>query len=175
MRTITTLSVILGNTLLLSSPAQALMTGQFEARLVLTASCQVSSAGGGSAGSLGTLDFGQQGPTWTAPVDARLTGTADSVLQVACNPSVTGFSVTIDGGTHGDGTTRRLSNGRQTIPYQLSFDVAGNQHYPIGQQRTFAVSSGGQVPIPIYGAVVPNPDALPVGVYSDILTVTLDW
>jgi spore coat protein U-like protein len=94
---------------------------------------------------------------------------------VACNPSVTGFTVTIDGGTHGDGTTRRLSNGRQTLPYQLFLDASGSQRYSIGQQHNFAVTSGAQIPIPVFGTVVANTRAVPAGVYTDTLTVTLDW
>ncbi|MEG2797403.1 MAG: spore coat protein U domain-containing protein, partial [Pseudomonas sp.] len=96
-------------------------------------------------------------------------------LNVACNPSVTGFTVTIDGGAHGDGATRRLSNGRQTIPYQLFLDASGNQSYSIGQQHNFAVTSGAQIPIPVFGSVVANTRAVPAGVYTDTLTVTLDW
>ncbi len=155
--------------------AVAAVTGQIQARLIITAGCQVSSAGSTlPAGQMGNLDFGDQGPTWTAPIGASVSS-AGNTLQVACNPSVTGFSVTIDGGTNGDGTTRRLSNGSRTIPYQLYLNAAGTDRYRIGEQKTFAVSSGGQIPIPIFGAVVANTRALPAGIYSDTLRVTLDW
>ncbi len=155
--------------------AMAAMTGQIQASLVITAGCQVNSAGSTlSSGQIGTLDFGDQGPTWTAPIGASVSN-GSNALQVACNPSVTGFSVTIDGGANGDGTTRRLSNGNRTIPYQLYQNAAGTERYSIGEQKTFAVSSGGQIPIPIFGAVVANTSALPAGTYSDTLRVTLDW
>jgi spore coat protein U-like protein len=121
------------------------------------------------------LDFGQQGPTWSNPIKANINDEVSGKLNVACNPSVTGFTVTIDGGTHGDGTTRRLSNGRQTVAYQLFVDASGNRSYSIGQQHNFAVTSGAQIPIPVFGSVVANTRALPAGVYSDTLTVTLDW
>lgn len=155
--------------------AVAGVTGQIQARLTITAGCQVSSAGSTlPTGSMGTLDFGDQGPTWSAPIGASVSN-GGSALQVACNPSVTGFSVSIDGGANGDGATRRLSNGSRTIPYQLYQNAAGTERYSIGEQKTFAVSSGGQIPIPIFGAVVANTSALPVGIYSDTLRVTLDW
>ncbi|MCF5398478.1 fimbrial major subunit CsuA/B family protein, partial [Pseudomonas syringae] len=32
-----------------------------------------------------------------------------------------------------------------------------------------------QVPIPVFGSVVANTRALPAGIYTDTLTVTLDW
>lgn len=178
MKTTGVLGVLLGAGYCLCTQASTMVSGQIQARLVITAGCEVNSGASalpsGSVGELGGLDFGAQGPTWASPIGASL-DTAAGALQVACNPSVTGFTVTIDGGTHGDGSTRRLSNGRQTIPYQLYQNPAGTQRYNIGQQTTFSVNSGGQVPIPIFGAVVANTSALPAGVYSDTLTVTLDW
>ncbi|CAI8712783.1 putative secreted protein [Pseudomonas sp. IT-P44] len=166
-----------GAGVLLTGGAQAAISGQIHARLTIIAGCEVTN--GGSAGSpvsdFGTLDFGQQGPTWTSPIKARLGADGRGRLNVACTPSVTGFTVTIDGGTHGDGTTRRLSNGSQTLPYQLFLDASGSQSYSIGQQHNFAVTSGAQIPIPVFGSVVANTRAIPAGVYTDTLTVTLDW
>lgn len=157
--------------------AQAAVSGQIHARLTIIAGCEVTNGGNAASpvNDFGTLDFGQQGPTWSSPIKATLGEDGNGKLNVACNPSVTGFTVTIDGGTHGDGTTRRLSNGRQTLPYQLFVDASGNQSYSIGQQRNFAVTSGAQIPIPVFGSVVANTRAVPAGVYTDTLTVTLDW
>ncbi|PUA41269.1 SCPU domain-containing protein, partial [Pseudomonas protegens] len=133
--------IALGSLCLLADDAQAAISGQIQAR-------QVSSAGSDPVAApvsdLGLLDFGRQGPTWVNPIKASLTDSAEGRLQVACNPSVTGFTVTING----DGTTRRLSNGRQTIPYRLFVDASGSDSYSIGQQRNFAVSSGRRIPIP---------------------------
>ncbi|PKA68358.1 spore coat protein U-like protein [Pseudomonas baetica] len=166
-----------GTLLLLADEAQAAVSGQINARLILIAGCEVTNASdpSGPVSDLGKLDFGRQGPTWDAPIKASLDGDSSGKLNVACNPSVTGFTVTIDGGAHGDGTTRRLSNGRQTLPYQLFLDASGNQSYSIGQQHNFAVTSGAQIPIPVFGSVVANTRAVPAGVYTDTLTVTLDW
>lgn len=47
---------------------------------------------------IGLLDFGAQGPTWTNPIDANLSDAGNGKLEVSCNPSLTGFTVTIDGG-----------------------------------------------------------------------------
>jgi spore coat protein U-like protein len=172
--------IALGGLLLLAEYAQAAVAGQIHARLVITASCQVSkgtesapvSPDGGSA----LLDFGSHGPTWDKGLGAGISDGDKAALAVSCNPSVvSSFTVTIDGGAHGDGVTRRLSNGRQTIPYRLSADPAGRSTYSIGQQRNFVVTQGTQVPIPVFGSVVANTRALPAGIYTDTLTVTLDW
>jgi spore coat protein U-like protein len=163
--------------LLLAEDARAAMSGQIHARLTIIAGCEVSNGAspGSPVSAFGSLDFGQQGPTWNAPIKAGLSNAGHGKLNVACNPSINGFTVTIDGGAHGDGTTRRLSNGSQTIPYQLFLDASGSQSYSIGEQHNFAVTSGAQVPIPVFGSVVANTHAVPAGVYTDTLTVTLDW
>ncbi|MBP5951670.1 spore coat U domain-containing protein [Pseudomonas iridis] len=169
--------MVAGTLALLADETQAAMGGQINARLILIAGCEVTNTATPQSpvSDLGKLDFGLQGPTWDAPIKASLDGDSSGKLNVACNPSVTGFTVTIDGGAHGDGATRRLSNGRQTIPYQLFLDASGNQSYSIGQQHNFAVTSGAQIPIPVFGSVVANTRAVPAGVYTDTLTVTLDW
>ncbi|MVV50079.1 SCPU domain-containing protein [Pseudomonas sp. PB120] len=169
--------VVAGTLFLLTDEAHAAVSGQINARLILVAGCEVTNGTrpGSPVSDFGTLDFGQQGPTWATPIKARLSDDGAGQLNVACNPSVTGFTVSIDGGAHGDGTTRRLSNGRQTLPYQLFLDASGNQSYSIGRQHNFAVTSAAKVPIPVFGSVVANSRAVPAGVYTDTLTVTLDW
>ncbi|QQZ40147.1 spore coat protein U domain-containing protein [Pseudomonas sp. SK3(2021)] len=169
----------LGSVLLLADHAQAAISGQIHARLTIIAGCEVTNGATSTPenplSDFGLLDFGQHGPTWANPLNASLSGAGNGRLGVACNPSVTGFTVTIDGGRNGDGSTRRLSNGRQTIAYRLFLDASGSDSYSIGQQHNFAVTSGAQVPIPVFGSVVANSRALPAGVYTDTLTVTLDW
>ncbi|MCF8997385.1 fimbrial major subunit CsuA/B family protein [Pseudomonas carnis] len=171
----------LGGLLLLADDAQAaVVNGQVHARLVITASCEVSkdveTAPVTPEGGTALMDFGSQGPTWSNTLGASISDADNAPLSVSCNPSVvSSFTVTIDGGANGDGTTRRLSNGRQTIPYRLSADAQGRSAYRIGQQRNFVVTQGSQVPIPVFGSVVANTRALPAGIYTDTLTVTLDW
>ncbi|ETK13754.1 spore coat protein U domain-containing protein [Pseudomonas sp. FH1] len=172
--------VAMGGLLVLADDAQAAVaTGFIQARLVITASCEVSkgveSAPVNPTGGTAMLDFGSQGPTWNNTLGAGVIDGEKAPLAVSCNPSVSSFTVTIDGGTNGDGTTRRLSNGRQMIPYRLSADPQGRSTYSIGQQRNFVVAKGTQIPIPVFGSVVANTSALPAGIYTDTLTVTLDW
>ncbi len=174
MKHFTRTALFLSPLLFIAGDADAVVTGSIQARLVILPACEVSAGGVEQPANLGQLNFGNQGPTWTRPLNANIEGSGGA-LQVTCNTSVRGFNVTIDGGVNGDGTTRRLSNGRQTIPYRLTADAAGTDSYRIDQQRNFAVSAGNLGPIPVYGAVVANTSALPAGTYRDILTVTLDW
>ena len=172
--------VAMGGLLLLADDVQAAVSGQIHARLVITASCEVSKGAATTPvtpdSGAAVLDFGSHGPTWDNRLTSGVTDGEKAPLAVSCNPSlVSSFTVTIDGGVNGNGTTRRLSNGRQTIPYRLSADALGRSAYSIGQQRNFVVTKGTQVPIPVFGSVVANTRALPAGIYTDTLTVTLDW
>ncbi|CRM25818.1 putative secreted protein [Pseudomonas sp. 31 R 17] len=167
--------------LLLAEDAQAAAAGgQIQAQLVITASCEVNksveTAPVTPEGGTAMLDFGSQGPTWNDTLGAAVSAGDKTPLSVSCSPSVANsFTVTIDGGTNGDGITRRLSNGRQSIPYQLWADPLGRSAYSIGEQRNFAMTHDTQIPIPVFGSVVANTRALPAGIYTDTLTVTLDW
>ncbi|KTC11029.1 spore coat protein [Pseudomonas marginalis ICMP 9505] len=170
----------MGSLLLPAEHARAAVASGFiQARMVVTASCEVSrgtdTAPVSPTGGTAMLDFGSQGPTWSNPLGAGLSASGTAPLSVSCNPTVASFTVTIDGGTNAVGTTRRLSNGRQTIDYQLMADPLGRIPYRIGQQHSFVASDGTQMTIPVWGAVVANTTALPAGTYTDTLTVTLDW
>lgn len=169
----------LAGLLLLADDADAAVSGQIHARLVITASCEVSkgtdSAPVSPDGRVSVLDFDNHGPTWDNRLSAEISDSERAPLAVSCNPSVSSFTVTIDGGAHGDGSTRRLSNGRQTIPYRLSADASGRNSYSIGQQRNFVLTKSTQIPISVFGSVEANARALPAGIYTDTLTVTLDW
>ncbi|CAG8865636.1 hypothetical protein PS627_01555 [Pseudomonas fluorescens] len=167
----------LGPMLLPGTLAHGSTSGFIQARLVINAACQISSeVQPATLANPGLLDFGAQGPNWKDPLRSRVdeAGGAGS-LQISCTPSVRAFSVRINGGLNGDGAIRRLSNGRELIPYQLATDPAGAGRYGIGQARNFTIRSADQIPIPIYGVVIAQPQSLPAGLYRDTLRVTLDW
>ena len=170
----------MGGLLVLANDAQAAVASGFiQAHMVISASCEVSTGSDTApvspTGGTVMIDFGSQGPTWSNPIGASISDGDKAPLSVSCNPTVASFTVTIDGGTNAMGNTRRLSNGRQTIPYQLMADPLGRSAYSIGQQRSFVATNGTQMTIPVWGAVVANTTALPAGIYTDTLTVTLDW
>lgn len=172
------LLLTLGPILLPGGLAHGSSTGFIQARLVISAACQVNSNPQQPAtlGNPGLIDFGAQGPTWDQPLATRVDEAGgEGSLQISCSPQVRAFSVRINEGLNGSDGVRRLSNGRETIPYQLAIDPAGNSRYAIGQARNFSIRGTQQVPVPIYGVVVAQPRALPAGLYRDTLRVTLDW
>lgn len=168
----------LGPLLLPAGTAHGTTTGFIQARLVISAACQIISGDQPPAtlGNPGMMDFGERGPSWDQPLRSQVDElSGEGSLQISCTPQVRAFNVRINGGLNGSDGVRRLSNGRETIPYQLAVDPGGNSHYGIGQARAFTISSTEQIPIPIYGVVVAQPRALPAGLYRDTLSVTLDW
>ena len=175
MRRVTTWLLLLGP-LGWAALAHGSATGVIQARLVISAACQVDSGlQPASLGSPGVLDFGPQAPRWQTPLRGQVDSTGSGNLQISCSPQVRAFNVVIDQGQNGAGGMRQLSNGRVLIPYRLSLDPGGSRVYPIGEARTFSVRSTEQVPIPIYGVLQAQPRALPAGLYRDTLRVTLDW
>lgn len=172
------LLLALGPLLVASSAAHGTSTGFIQARLVISSACQVSSNGTQATlvGNPGVLDFGERGPGWDLPLRSQVDDLGgEGSLQISCTPEVRAFNVRINGGLYGSDGIRRLSNGRELIPYQLAVDPGGNSHYGIGQARAFTISGTRQVPVPIYGVVVAQARALPAGLYRDTLRVTLDW
>jgi spore coat protein U-like protein len=172
------LLLALGPLLLPSGVAHGTSTGFIQAQLVISAACQISSSEAQPAvlANPALLDFGERGPNWNQPLRSQLDDAgAQGNLQISCTPEVRAFNVRINGGLNGNDGVRRLSNGRELIPYQLAFDPSGNSRYDIGQARAFTINTSQQIPIPIYGVVVAQPRALPVGLYRDTLRVTLDW
>ncbi|MFV3288585.1 spore coat U domain-containing protein [Pseudomonas sp. NY11955] len=172
------LLLTLGPLLVPGGAAHGSSSGFIQARLVISAACQISSNETQPAvlGNPGVLDFGERGPNWDQPLRSRVDEVGgEGSLQITCTPEVRAFNVRINGGLNGDDGIRRLSNGRELIPYQLAVDPGGNSRYGIGQARAFTIRSSQQVPIPIYGVVVAQPRALPAGLYRDTLRVTLDW
>ncbi|NIE77299.1 spore coat protein U domain-containing protein [Pantoea sp. Tr-811] len=178
MKTTSILLLSLGPLLLPEGVAHGTTTGFIQARLEISAACQINSGDQPPAtlGNPGVMDFGQRGPNWEQPLRTRVDGAAgDGNLQISCTPEVRAFNVSINAGLNGGDGVRRLSNGNVMIPYQLAVDPSGNSHYGIGQARAFLINSTDQVPIPIFGVVVAQPRALPAGLYRDTLRVTLDW
>lgn len=121
--------MILGTVLLLAEEAQAAVSGQIHARLTIIASCEVTNGAtsplGSSVSHFDLLDFGSQGPTWTNPINANLNDGGNGKLEVSCNPSLTGFTVTIDGGQcNSSGRHLQLDSGSARVVYQLFSDAA---------------------------------------------------
>lgn len=170
----------------LAAQAQSL-SGTLNARLMLTSGCVIyGSAGTTTGANFGTLDFGSRAATFTGSVIAIAMGSEGGAgtTQVVCSPEIAGIAISVDAGLHaGMGAangvgTRAMSNGAAFIPYDVFQDPGHTIPFVSG-----AASGSLSVPItglpfalPIYGmATKTNPIALPSGLYSDQLQITLTF
>lgn len=165
--------------LALSAPdiVRAETSAIFQVSAVIEAGCSVDGFGSaGNAGTIGTLDFGEDSGLSTAVHTAVLVG--NQVITLRCTPGVT-LSMAIDGGQHGAGGIRNLQMGEEMadrLQYRLYADASFNQEIGIGQSRSIAITGAAMndVELPVFGRLV-LPGAQSAGVYTDTLIITLDW
>ncbi|GHC25712.1 hypothetical protein GCM10010082_18360 [Kushneria pakistanensis] len=180
MRMLSPISAVTGALMLCAAlSAQAEVSGQIDATLNVEPGCLIDSAGtpDGSAGyNFGTLDFGTVSTIWTNPLQATLSS-GGGQLSVTCSPGVDTFTVTINGGTSGNGATRNLVFADSNVPYQVFRDAGQSLPYEINQPESFTVASAGEsIAVPVYGLVAPNPETpVAAGTYVDTLTLTFNF
>lgn len=169
--------------------AAGTLGGTLQAQMQLTAGCMVAGSSGASAGlNFGTLDFGTRPGTFTGTVTATPSG-AEGVsgpTQLVCSPEVLGISIQVGPGSYaGQGTgigtgPRAMRNGSTAayVPYELYRDAGHTQPYPAGTAITGVnvPANGAAFSLPIHGQInKSNPAALPAGMYTDTLQVTVTY
>jgi spore coat protein U-like protein len=140
----------------------ATTTSTFTVQMTVTSSCVINSSS--------TLSFGSQGV-----LGANVDNT--STIQVQCT-NTTPYNIGLDAGT-GTGatvTTRKMSNGANTINYSLYSDsgratVWGNT---IGTNTVAATGSGASQSYTVYGRVPPQTTPA-AATYTDTITVTVTY
>ena len=147
----------------LSDPATAATTtATFTVQMTVTSSCVINSAS--------TLNFGSQG-VLVANVDNS------STVQVQCT-NTTPYNIGLDAGT-GSGatvTTRKMTNGANTINYSLYSDsgrttVWGNT---VGTNTVSGTGNGASQNYTVYGRVPPQTTPT-AATYTDTITVTVTY
>jgi spore coat protein U-like protein len=144
-------------------PARATTTTTtFSVQITITASCTINSAG--------TLNFGSQG-ILSANVDQT------STIQVTCS-NTTPYNIGLDAGTATGATvtTRKMTNGANTVSYSLYRDSSRSQNWgnTIGTDTASGTGSGAAQNYTVYGRVPPQTTPTPAA-YSDTVTVTVTY
>ncbi len=136
----------------------AVATGK---RVAFASGCTVSSAG---------VSFGTYNVFATS--NTTMTGT---VTLAACGNN-TPISVTLDKGIHSSGLPNRgMSNGTDSLSYNLYFDAAHTQVWGDGTNGTIAWSSPPKNSShTVYGNIPAGSD-VGVGAYSDTVTMTVNF
>jgi len=140
----------------------ATATDSFGVTITIESDCKITATN--------TLDFGTQG-VLTAVIDTT------STLDIVCTPT-TSYTVGLDEGL-GSGattTTRQMSNGGETIDYQMFRDAAHSQNWgdTIGTDTVSANGTGSTQTYTVYGRV-PAQTTPSTGTYTDTVTVTVTF
>lgn len=137
-------------------------TTSFDVTITIVADCSIAPPA--------TLDFGT-----TGVLIADVTATTD--LAVTCT-SGTPFQIGVDEGTTSGGTitTRLMTNGADTVAYQLFQDAAQTVNWgnTLGADTLASTGTGSTQTFPVYGVVPPQ--ATPsTGTYTDVVGVTVTF
>jgi spore coat protein U-like protein len=141
----------------------------FQVSAIVQTSCDI---GGSATGDLssGKIDFGRHvsGDPWTQIVSGS--------IPVLCTGSTTSPSISFDNGSHGSGDQRNLIGpSGALVPYVLlrgsdpGAQPWGDQSYPL------VLDNDGRAELVVYGRISAMPLQAPDGLYSDVVTVRLDY
>lgn len=154
-------------TLATQAAVAASANGSFQVQATVVSACTVSGSLLNFGGSIDPL-------VSSVPIDAS------STLTVRCT-NTTPYSVALDAGLHAGGGAvfggRSMSNGAQTIGYQLYLDsgratVWGNG--TAGSSPVAGTGTGSNQSLTIYGRLPSLTGAVP-GNYSDTVTITISY
>lgn len=144
----------------------ATATANFQVTATVQPSCSVSGSNMNFGSSIDPL-------ATTTPLDAT------STLTLTCT-NTTPYQISLNAGTHAGGATnfssRAISNGTQTIGYQLYTDSGRTSVWGNGtaSSRVPGTGTGSTQSLNIYGRLPSLAGAVP-GNYSDTVTVTIDY
>ena len=156
------LGLVAGLAMLCSAANGATVTSNFQVRIVINASCTISTAP--------TLDFGTSGVI-SGNIDLNTT------FNVQCT-NTTPYNVGLDAGTTGGGTiaTRLMTSGSATVQYRLYTDNARTTVWGdvIGTNTQTGTGNGAPQLFTVYGRVPAQTTPAP-GTYTDTVTATVTY
>lgn len=142
--------------------AQTVDTTTFQVRATVIPVCTIQA---------NNVDFGTYNAAVATPTDAS------STITVRCTLS-TPFRVLLNGGSSAAGTimNRQMSNGTNTVGYQLFVDNARTSVWGDGAQGVShsGVGTGISTALTVYARMTPT-QFVQAGVYTDLVTATLEY
>ncbi|MEG0862424.1 MAG: spore coat U domain-containing protein [Pseudomonas sp.] len=169
--------IFAGVGLALCTQAQAAtVTGQINATLTLTASCQVNGSAGSSGLNFGTLSFGTVDALFTQ-ASGQVLGGSGGAMSILCS-SGTIPVVKIGAGSNDSqsaGGTRALADSAGNyVAYDFYTDSGHSQLLAINGTITLPTSTGVAQTVNLYG-LAKGKAGLPAGVYTDTVSVELSF
>ncbi|TDF81518.1 spore coat U domain-containing protein [Pseudomonas sp. H9] len=169
--------IFAGLGLALCTQAQAVsVTGQINASLTLTASCQVNGSSGSSGLNFGALNFGTTEALFTQAA-GQVLGGGGGAMSILCSNGVVPV-IKVGAGAHDAqsvGGTRALADGAGNfVPYDFYTDSGHTQLLAINGTITLPTSTGVAQTVNLYG-LAKGKAGLPAGVYTDTVNVELSF
>ncbi len=165
--------------LLLSTAAQADITGSMDAQITLSTGCVINAQNaddGSSSADFGSINFGTQN-TLFSQVNGEVVGTG-SGIAVQCTPGVSPvlvFNAGENDGLGAGGGNRAMQHNvtaGQYVTYNLFSDAGRNSVIPIGGNIALANDGSAQV-VRVYARAY-GATGLIAGTYDDVVTVLLE-
>ena len=147
-------------------------SGTLDVTMTVANNCTLASGGGkepnnlagGSAGSSGVLDFGNQDPGVNrTPIDGSSAGAFGGDIVLNCTGDTLSPQISFDAGNNANGSQRRLiySDGKTTsfVQYNIYIDsgrtnpLLPNQFYDLVPDALATGLHGGSNPIRVYGQI----------------------
>lgn len=148
-------------------PLDAATTSTFQVNASIVAGCLVV----GGVSNYGNLDFGSYSALANNQVNTSLSGTS---VTLQCTPGVL-LNMKVGGGQNNNGSRNLKRNtGSSLLAYQLYRDAAFSQALAVDQTVSVSYSDPNTIKLPVY-ARAQLTGAVPAGIYTDVLQVTLSW
>ncbi len=144
----------------------------------VTAACDIGGSGSTRHLQRGLLDFGihQLGGSASLTLQADLSQPVQGTLPIWCNTAQATPTVAFDQGLHAHGGQRQMLGPDGTlVPYQLLRGNSINAGDWDDMPHSVQITAGENTDIPVYGYIPGLPDAATGGVYTDTVTVQLDF
>jgi len=157
--------------------AATTVSGQINATLTLTNSCQINGAAPGpGTTNFGTLNFGTQTAQF-ATATGQVMNSSGTAVTVLCSPGSAPTFKVLAGTNDGKGTggSRALSDGAtHFVGYDLFSDAAFANVLAANAVINLGTSTGVAQAVNVYGKAV-GATGLPAGTYTDIVAVELSF
>jgi spore coat protein U-like protein len=156
-------AAMLATGLLATSAASAITTDTFDVKITITNECNISTAPS-------DIDFGSNSSQAAADI------TATGSFAVNCTPEAP-YTMGLNGGDTGDVNAREMTNGTETIGYQLYKDASHTTAWGlVDTARLGGTGIGSPVTHTVYGLVPFGANLnVPAGAYEDTITLDVEF
>lgn len=134
-------------------------TGTVGVGATILADCQIQA---------GNLNFGDYDPLTNQAVEST------SSVYVTCTKGAN-YTIAFGGGNSGNTGQRTMTNGVDTLNYNIYSDATFSSILGEGGQAVSGLGTGNSAPYTIYGKIPGGQTAAPAGNYSDVVNINVNF